>query len=273
MFFQDCLSLFLHYNYTMAYLIIGIVSFLAAGLTLFSGFGLSTILMPVLAVFFPLNIAITLTAIVHFLNNLLKFLLFGKLADKHVILKFGLPGVIAAFLGAKLLIKLQHLHPLFSYDLFSHTFQIMPIKLVIAAVIFIFALLEIIPRFQKLAFDKKYLVGGGLLSGFFGGLSGHQGALRSAFLIKCGLSKETFIATGVVIACLVDLSRISVYSTGVLSEQLREHTSFVLVAILSAFAGTLVGNRLIKKVTLHNVQVIVSIMLFLIAFCLALGLI
>ena len=45
-----------------------------------------------------------------------------------------------------------------------------------------------------------FLAAGGLLSGFLGGLSGHQGALRSAFLIKCGLSKEVFIASGVVIA-------------------------------------------------------------------------
>jgi acyl-CoA reductase-like NAD-dependent aldehyde dehydrogenase len=42
-----------------------------------------------------------------------------------------------------------------------------------------------------------YLPVGGLLSGFFGGLSGHQGALRSVFLLRAGLTKESFIATGV----------------------------------------------------------------------------
>ena len=33
-------------------------------------------------------------------------------------------------------------------------------------------------------------------SGFFGGLSGMQGALRSAFLARAGLSKEAFVASG-----------------------------------------------------------------------------
>lgn len=47
-------------------------------------------------------------------------------------------------------------------------------------------------------FPPHWLPLGGLLSGFFGGLSGNQGALRSAFLLKAGLSKEAFIATGTV---------------------------------------------------------------------------
>jgi len=61
-------------------------------------------------------------------------------------------------------------------------------------------------------FDRRYLPLGGVLSGFFGGLSGHQGALRSAFLIRCGLSQEAFVATGIVAACLVDLARLAVYA-------------------------------------------------------------
>ena len=52
---------------------------------------------------------------------------------------------------------------------------------------------------------------GGLLSGFFGGLSGHQGALRSAFLAKAGLTTERFVGSNAVIGFLVDLTRIAVY--------------------------------------------------------------
>ncbi|MEQ3690641.1 MAG: sulfite exporter TauE/SafE family protein, partial [Flavobacterium sp.] len=66
----------------MDYFIICIVSLLGSGLTLFSGFGLGTILLPVFALFFPVEIAITLTAIVHFLNNIFKLVLLGKYADK-----------------------------------------------------------------------------------------------------------------------------------------------------------------------------------------------
>ena len=70
---------------------------------------------------------------------------------------------------------------------------------------FLFALLELVPSLEaRIKFDKKYLPLGGALSGFFGGISGHQGALRSAVLLKCGLEKEAFIATGVVCAVVVD---------------------------------------------------------------------
>jgi phosphomannomutase len=82
------------------------------------------------------------------------------------------------------------------------------VKLVVACLMILFALVELLPRFTEISVGKKYLPLGGLLSGFFGGLSGHQGALRSVFLLKAGLSKETFIATGVVISLLVDIPRI-----------------------------------------------------------------
>ena len=88
----------------MEYLVISIAAIIASGLTLFSGFGLGTLLMPVFAIFFPVEIAIALTAIVHFLNNLFKFILVGKFTDKGVVLRFGLPAAIFAFFGAKILI-------------------------------------------------------------------------------------------------------------------------------------------------------------------------
>ena len=61
----------------MEYIVVCLAALLASALTLFSGFGLGTLLMPVVAIFFPLNLAIAITAIVHLLNNLFKFALVG----------------------------------------------------------------------------------------------------------------------------------------------------------------------------------------------------
>ena len=110
------------------------------------------------------------------------------------------------------------------------------------------------------------------MSGFFGGLSGHQGALRSAFLIKCGLSKEGFLGSGVVIACLVDIARLAVYGAAFSSITRDEHLVLLLAAIASAFGGTWVGNQLAHKMTIRTIQVIVSIMVFGIAVGLGAGL-
>ena len=114
---------------------------------------------------------------------------------------------------------------------------------------------------------------GGLLTGFFGGVSGHQGALRSAFLVRCGLSKEAFIGTGVVVACLVDLARLGVYAAKFPAAELRVNAALLTAASVSAFLGAWVGSRLIHKVTMRAVQWAVAMMLFVIAVGLASGII
>ena len=100
-----------------------------------------------------------------------------------------------------------------------------------------------------------------MLSGFFGGLSGNQGALRSAFLIRSGLAKESFIATTVVISCMVDFTRLSVYATRISWHDVSDNRVLVIAATLSAIAGATIGNKLLKKVTLKFVQTVVAVML------------
>lgn len=112
---------------------------------------------------------------------------------------------------------------------------------------------------------------GGILSGFFGGLSGNQGALRSAFLIRAGLSKEVFIATTVVISCFVDFTRLSVYATQLSLSDINNNLTLVVSATLAAIAGAFIGNKLLKKVTLKFIQTVVAIMLIMISIALATG--
>jgi uncharacterized membrane protein YfcA len=114
---------------------------------------------------------------------------------------------------------------------------------------------------------------GGALSGFFGGISGHQGALRSAFLLKYGLSKEAFIGTGVVIASVIDISRIFVYSSRFALELNQYNGLLLLTAILAATIGVIVATRLLKKITMSFVQYTVAILLILIAIGLGTGII
>ena len=110
-------------------------------------------------------------------------------------------------------------------------------------------------------FNKKYLLLGGVLTGFFGGISGHQGALRSAFLIRTNLSKESFIATGVVIACLVDISRLAVYLPQIIEKETSIDYQLLTLAALSAFTGVYFGNKLLQKTTIKTLQNFVAILL------------
>jgi len=257
----------------MEYIIIALASVFASGLTLFSGFGLGTMLLPVFALFFPVEVAIGMTAVVHLLNNVFKMILLGKHANKEVILKFGVPAIIMAFIGALLLVWFSGMNPFYTYQLFGRVFSIQPVQFIIGILILVFVIVELQPKFKAMAIDQKYLPLGGLISGFFGGLSGHQGAMRSMFLLKAGLSKESFIATGVIIASLVDFSRLIVYSSRIENAFREGYISLLLVAIVAAFLGAFIGNRLLKKVTMHTVQIIISILLIIIALGLISGLI
>jgi hypothetical protein len=128
-----------------------------------------------------------------------------------------------------------------------------------------------------MAIPSKYLPLGGLLSGFFGGLSGNQGAFRSAFLIKSGLAKEAFVATGVVSAVIVDTVRLTVYGVSYFTSSFvtlpAEIAGLVISASLAAFLGAFFGRRLLKKVTLRTVQIIVAACMIGVGGGLAAGLI
>jgi uncharacterized membrane protein YfcA len=259
-----------------AYLAVAFAALFAAGLTLYSGFGLGTLLLPVFALFFPAELAVVATALVHGANNVFKVSLLGRHADREVVLKFGLPAIAAAVLGALALGWVAQSDSTLTININEESFsEITPVKLVIGLLMIGFALFELVPRFRLLEFDRRYLPVGGVLSGFFGGLSGHQGALRSAFLAKTGLTTECFVASNAVIGFLVDLTRISVYVA--LFTAAGGHVSdfngwpLVITGALSAFCGVLLGKRFLHKVTMASVQMLVGVLLFGVGLALVTG--
>ncbi|MBY0347766.1 MAG: TSUP family transporter [Hydrotalea flava] len=256
----------------MEMIILSVAAFIVAILTFFSGFGLGTILTPVFMIFFPVEVAITLVGIVHFFNNILIAGMVGKSADKTVLIRFGIPATLASLAGAWLLMNISNLPDLYSYTICEKIFEVKPVKLIIASLLIGFALFNIIPSLKAIQFSRNKLPIGGLLSGFFGGLSGLLGALRSAFLIKSGLTKEAFIASAAVLSVFVDTTRLSVYATRFSETSLHENLSYVNAATFAALTGSLIGKRILKKITLKFIQVTIAIMLFLIAIALGAGL-
>jgi len=259
-------------------IIVAVASFLTAGLTLFSGFGLGTLLMPVFALFFPVEIAVAATAIVHGANNIFKIAVVGKFADWSLVTRFGIPAIFSAFAGAWALGYVAHFEELFSYSLGSISGTVTPVKLTMGILMFFFALFELLPRLRDFKFNRKYLLPGGLLSGFFGGFSGHQGALRSAFLVKVGVSTEAFVGTNAVIGFMVDMARIATYTlvflmTGTGSPVGAEQWPLVLAAVAAAFFGVMIGKRFLHKVTMKSVQALAGTLLLIIAVILGAGLV
>jgi hypothetical protein len=267
----------LSFGVVVVHLVVCSVALVVAGLTLFSGFGLGTLLLPAFALFFPLEVAVGATAVVHLANNLFKLALVGRHAHLPTVLRFGGPAVLASFAGAAVLGVVSGGPPVATYVLDGHRHDVTIAGAVVGTLIVGFALLDLLPRFDDLAFDARWLPVGGVLSGFFGGLSGHQGALRAAFLIKSGLTKEAFVGTGVVCAVAIDLARLAVYGAAAWTTRFRVlqegMEGLLMAAAASAFLGSYVGARLVRKATLRGVRILVGVLLVTVGVLLASGIV
>lgn len=262
----------------MSFIVICLSAMLVSALTLYSGFGLGTLLMPAFALFFPVEVAVAATAVVHGANNIFKISLVGKHSDRELVFRFGLPAIIAALAGAAALGYVSHFGEIARYSIGSRMAVVTPIKLTMGLLMLVFACFELLPRLRQLEFDRKYLFLGGILSGFFGGFSGHQGALRSAFLAKVGITTQAFVGTNAAIGFMVDMARITIYATwfflaGTTSSIGADQWPLILSGMLAAFAGVVIGKRYLHKVTMSTIQAITGGMLMWIAVALISGVI
>jgi len=226
-------------------------------------------LTPVFYMLFKdLELAIAATTVVHFLNNVFKFMLMKKSVNWKIAIPFGLAAIPAAFVGAYLLTHFDDF-TMTSIQLFGKSLDIKAMNLTFGIVLSTFALIELIPTWG-ISFSKQKLWIGGVISGFFGGLSGHQGALRTAFLVKYKLEKNVFIATGIVVALTIDIVRSSVYFSD-LSKVDNINWRFVLISLIAALLGAISGRYFLQKIKLDTLNIIVSIGMLVFGITLALG--
>jgi len=267
----------------MDLVIVAVAVVFASGLTFFSGFGLGTIMLPVFSLFFDVSIAVGATAIVHLANNIFKFALVSKHIHFPTLLRFGIPAMIFGAIGGLLLKQIDGLPILHTYSIGGGTFEITTVKLVVGILMIFFAIFDLSPRLNNIQVQPKHLPFGGILSGFFGGVSGHQGAFRATFLTKVGLTKEQFIGTSNSVSLAVDLARLFAYfvplsflgsskSIG-FREALLDGQTLLIVGIVFAFLGTFLGKQLVKKTTIKGIQRTVGVLLVLMGILMGAGLI
>ncbi|MEK6673802.1 MAG: sulfite exporter TauE/SafE family protein [Nitrospirota bacterium] len=228
-------------------------AFLAAVLTLMTGFGLATILTPVFLIFYDVKIAILIVAVVHLLNNLLKLSLFSRHVSMDILKRFGVLTLLGAFIGA----------------FFQGTMDSSLVKILLGISLVFLGLKEATGFGEKLRLPQKIDFIGGFLSGLLGGFVGNQGAIRSAYLLNYNISKEAFVATAAIIASVVDVTRIPVY---IYNNQdiLTNNTFLLIITTASAFAGTFAGKGLLKKISIKTFKTYVAATIIIIGALLTL---
>ena len=219
-------------------LLISIGAFIAAALTVPAGFGLSTLLTPLVLFVLPVHEAVAVVAIVHCAHNAGKFLSLRESVDFTAFRRYGVWLVVGAIIGA----LLQNQVP---GD---------PLLLLVGMFLIILPILSISERWTGYKIPEANDQIGGFGSGFMGGLSGHQGALRAMFLTRRLPDKMAYAATASVLALCVDLSRIPVYIF-FRSDEIVNHLTLTTVLVISALIGVRVGKRWLhslKSSQIHN---------------------
>ncbi|MBI4407749.1 MAG: sulfite exporter TauE/SafE family protein [Candidatus Kerfeldbacteria bacterium] len=214
-------------------LAIGIVTILASLAGTVTGFGTSTIMLPILLFWMPLPETLLLVGAIHWFGNVWKLLFFREGIQWKLVLTFGLPGLLLTYLGAKL-----------AFDLPEALLSRLLGGFLISYALYLF----INPRFKIKASHLTATVGGAA-SGFLAGIFGVGGAVRGAVLAAFDLPKAIYIATGAVIAIMIDSVRITTYVT-----EGSTLTQTLWMAMLLFIPASLLGVYLGKKVVDHIPQ-------------------
>jgi hypothetical protein len=222
-------------------------AYIAAIIATVAGFGSSMILIPVAMFFMDLKTAVFFIACFHLFSNLFKVRLFFTTIDFKIFWLFGIPSIIFAFLGARFI-------------------TILPIELlvrILAVFLISFSCVTFINPHIKIKQNSFNALLGGGLSGFLAGLIGMGGAVRSMFLVTFNLPKEIYVATGALIAFVIDLTRIPTYLwTGVVSD--RSYYVLLPILVIIAYLGVRTGKCLLGKIDQEFFRKIVLGALFLV---------
>lgn len=214
------------------YLVLIPVTIATSLITLFTGFGVGTIMMPIMAMFFDVKVAIFLAAIVHFFNNMSRIALYRSEINWGIIKRFGIVSIIGAFIGSFAQIYLDS-----SW-----------LKVGLGAFLMIYSLLQLIPNKIKITLSANVDVIGGFLSGLIGGLIGNQGAIRSLYLLSYGMDKKELIVSSAVIAVIIDSTRIPIYAYSNYA-YMQENMMLLMAVVAASIFGTVLGSKMLPKVS------------------------
>lgn len=222
--------------------------FVASAIGTITGFGLSTVMVPVVLLFYPLTQTLFFVGIIHLFGNVWKVVLFRSGFRWKLVLSFGIPGIAASLLGA-----------LLAFEAPTGLLLRILAGFIIIYVIYLFAK----PSF-KIKQGTGSAVTGGSLSGFLAGIFGMGGAVRSLFLSAFDLPKAVYIATAGTIAFFIDITRVTTYF--VKGARLEPSILWgMLIFIPASYLGAKAAQAVVEKIPQKHFRKVIAAFLFLVA--------
>ncbi len=232
---------------TVEIILITVISFIANSIGTISGFGVGTVMTPILLLFLPFSETILLVCVIHWFHDIFKIYFFCYGIDWRLFIYFGTPTVVATFLGALLVTPQQ--------------------SMLLTSLLGLFLIGSVGLMYAVTAFKipNNWFTGfiGGLISGFFAGVFGIRGAVRSVFMSAFNLRKATFIGTTGLISLLLDTTRFATYIWQGIT---MSHALWwaLLVFIPASFFGAYIGQKVVRWIPQEHFRSVVAFFLFLV---------
>jgi uncharacterized membrane protein YfcA len=223
------------------------LTFAASGLGTATGFGTSTVMVPVLALFVPVPVTLLFVGLIHLFGDIWKIILFRSGFDWKLVLGFGLSGIAASFIGASLSFQTPGL----------------PLKQIMGGYLLDYTIYLLRKPQWSLPKTNGTAVCGGLLSGLFAGFFGVGGAVRGAFLTAFNLPKKVYVFTSGLIAFFIDITRVSSYlAGGTLLDASLLYTLFACIPL--SFAGALTAKKFLDRLPQKTFRIFIGVFLGLV---------
>lgn len=208
-----------------------LVAAVAGALAAVTGFGIGSLLTPLLALQVDTRLAVAAVSVPHVVGTALRFWLLSGGVDRRVFWSFGLTSAAGGLTGALL------------HSSASNRW----LTVLFGGLLLFASASELTGLAKRMRFTGHAAWIAGALSGLLGGLVGNQGGLRSAALLGFALSKRSFVATATAVGLVVDGARMPVY----LADQYREMSTLwitIATATVGVVLGTLLGSRVLSRI-------------------------
>ena len=224
--------------------LLGCAGIVAAGIAAVAGFGIGSVLTPILATESGTKLAVAAIAIPHFVGTAQRYWKLRRHVDRHVLLGFGVASAVGGLAGALA-------HVWISSRILSAVF---------GALLVLAAIFEFTGWVERIHWGRTGAWFAGTLSGALGGLVGNQGGIRSAAMLGFDVPKESFVATATAIALFVDAARLPVYLVTQWNDLLDAWPK-ILAATIGVVIGTALGTRLLGRIPTTIFRKVVAVVL------------
>ncbi len=234
--------------------VLALAAVLAGAVASVVGFGIGSLLTPLLALSVGTQLAVAVISVPHAAATALRFWRLRGHVDRRVLASFGIMSAAGGLAGALLHARASN----------------RALAIVFGGILVFVGLSELSGLARRMRFHGPAAWIAGALSGAFGGLVGNQGGIRSAALLGFDLDREAFVATATAIGLVVDAARMPVYFAAEGRAMLRMWP-LIAVATAGTLAGTIAGVRVLGRIPESVFRRIVALLLVTLGVWMALS--